>query len=541
MPLPAFHLVVLVTAGLLVGMQSVPPAQAQHPASVTTVLNSDQDTTLEVNHNGSLLMPGTPAPIAEDDSIPAEGAGTRLMWYPAKAALRAGQVGVNEDGTQWDAPKVGTHSVAFGVDTEASGNASMAVGSGTVASGARSLAIGFQSIADGSSGLVVGRGARVESRSSAAMGFQTRVMGDYSAAIGRSTTAATTSSLSIGLCNNANSGSSGDGTLFAAGNGTPVGSSGSCDRRSDALVLKENGDLAVGFSDPDARLHAQGDVRADPQGTPGAHVGLVENTNSDDGADVLALQAGEQAGNIEATTHFISFYGSQSSLMGAIRGNGAGGVELTGTGADFAEALPVAAAAETPDPADLVGVKSGAVRLETQDADRVMIASRSPIVTGHARSSTEADEARRVEVAFVGQVPATVRGPAQPGDLIVASGRADGTAQAVDPADYRRSEHGPIAGQAWSAKASDGVGEVTVAVGLGRSGAVAERLAKQQAQIDALKSRADQVDRLKRRLATLESRRFSALAGVSGSTTGLLLGLLLGGLFGIGLLWRRRS
>ena len=33
-------------------------AHAQHPTAVTSIVNSAQDTTLEVSHNGSLLAPG---------------------------------------------------------------------------------------------------------------------------------------------------------------------------------------------------------------------------------------------------------------------------------------------------------------------------------------------------------------------------------------------------------------------------------------------------------------------------------------------------
>ena len=43
-------------------------------------------------------------------AIPAEGAGTRMMWYPGKSAFRAGLMATDA----WDDPKVGRASVAFG-------------------------------------------------------------------------------------------------------------------------------------------------------------------------------------------------------------------------------------------------------------------------------------------------------------------------------------------------------------------------------------------------------------------------------------------
>jgi len=65
---------------------------------------------LESYADGALLAPGT-------GTIPATGAGTRLMWYPAKAAFRVGEI--NE--TQWDPTNVGDYSMAFGINTMASG------------------------------------------------------------------------------------------------------------------------------------------------------------------------------------------------------------------------------------------------------------------------------------------------------------------------------------------------------------------------------------------------------------------------------------
>jgi hypothetical protein len=106
----------------------------------------------------------------------------------------------------------------------------------------------------------------------------------------------------------------------------------------------------------------------------------------------------------------------------------------------------------------------------------------------------------------------------------------------VSPSAYRRAEHGPIAGQAWSAKSGDGVGTVTVAVGLGRSGAVAERMEGQRDRIAELETENEEFEE---RLAALERQNASALpAGLTGPwALTLLLGL---GALGAGLLWRSR-
>ena len=47
--------------------------------------------------------------------IPAEGAGTRMMWHAGKAAFRAGRV----SGGRWDDATIGSYSMALGDDTQA--------------------------------------------------------------------------------------------------------------------------------------------------------------------------------------------------------------------------------------------------------------------------------------------------------------------------------------------------------------------------------------------------------------------------------------
>lgn len=175
-------LFVLLGLGLLAG----PGAQAQTPTSVTSIVNSAQDTTLEVNHNGSLLAPGELVTDGtENDSIPATGAGTRMMWYPEKAAFRAGEVGAILDGTQWDASKIGEHSVAFGEDTEASGSNATAMGVQTTASNSYATAMGAGAEASGFSALATGESTIASGHRSTAMGLETKADGATSFTAGR--------------------------------------------------------------------------------------------------------------------------------------------------------------------------------------------------------------------------------------------------------------------------------------------------------------------------------------------------------------------
>jgi len=112
---------------LLVG-----PAAAQTPAA--TIEDDGGTVVLESYADGALVAFGS----IGTGTIPATGSGTRMMWHPAKAAFRAGEV----SGTQWDNSNVGQHSAAFGIDTRASGTAAVAMGSGTSAEASALLTAG---------------------------------------------------------------------------------------------------------------------------------------------------------------------------------------------------------------------------------------------------------------------------------------------------------------------------------------------------------------------------------------------------------------
>ncbi|HMJ48265.1 MAG TPA: hypothetical protein VK498_13110, partial [Ferruginibacter sp.] len=63
-------------------------------------------------------------------TIPDLGAGSRMIYYPGKAAFRAGNV----TGTQWNNINVGLQSTAIGTNSIASGSLSTAVGFSSSAS-----------------------------------------------------------------------------------------------------------------------------------------------------------------------------------------------------------------------------------------------------------------------------------------------------------------------------------------------------------------------------------------------------------------------
>jgi hypothetical protein len=137
---------------------------------------------ISTNANGAYDLANNNGYVSEGSfgtgNIPVTGAGTRMMWYPRKAAIRAGRV----TGTQWDDANVGSGSVAMGQDTRASGANAFAAGSSTIASGSESVALGenatasadgsfsFNGTASGVGAVAIGSGAQATGDDALAMG-----------------------------------------------------------------------------------------------------------------------------------------------------------------------------------------------------------------------------------------------------------------------------------------------------------------------------------------------------------------------------------
>jgi hypothetical protein len=165
---------------------------------------------ISLNASGSLVArdAGTPG-------IPASGPGTRMMWYPFKAAFRAGRV--TSDG--WDDANVGQYSTALGIDVKASGLGSTALGSGAQAEGAQSTALGFGTRAAGANSTALGRFTVATGESSLAAGLEARADGGASVALGVGTVASGNASTALGRETKATGDSSASGGYKAQASG----------------------------------------------------------------------------------------------------------------------------------------------------------------------------------------------------------------------------------------------------------------------------------------------------------------------------------
>mgnify|MGYP006279290493 FL=1 len=268
-----------------------------------------------------------------------------------------------------------------------------------------------------------------------------------------------------------------------AGSGTVHGVYGTTNSDDDtASAIYSDGQLRVSYESWSG------------QATIDDHAAVIEDRSGTYSA-VLGLRVGDTGPT--AADNFVTFYNGDDTAIGAIEADGSGGVSYSSGGADYAEYLPKADPAASLTAGEVVGVHDGTLSKQTRDADRVLVVSEQPVVTGNSPGE---DTSGHETVAFTGQVPVRVRGTVEPGDVIVPSGENDGTAVAVSPAEWNPDTS--IVGQAWEGDDDSGISEVTVAVGIGDEDVLASAVEELQAENAALRER---VDDLESRLCDLEA------------------------------------
>ena len=144
-----------------------------------------------LNNPVGLALTATGPAVA---TIPVEGPGTRMMWYPGKSAFRVGRV----NDLRWNDTVVGLGSVAMGEDTAATGAYSFAAGRQSLANGRGSVALGENLLAAGDTSAAFGSQNQANGTSSFAGGSESMALGDYSLAFGQFTTAVGRHSVVLG-------------------------------------------------------------------------------------------------------------------------------------------------------------------------------------------------------------------------------------------------------------------------------------------------------------------------------------------------------
>jgi hypothetical protein len=192
---------------------------------------------LKVTGDGGVVFEGT----LDEGQIPATGAGVRMMWYPKKAAFRAGYF----TGITGADSSIGGLSVVLGQGT-ASGGSSIAL-TGGEAIGDYSVAIGI-----GTSGI----GSYVSGFAATALGGG-RAEGTYSFAAGNLNEASSYASVVIGQAGVAE----GDPVEWNATDSLFVVGNGEEGSPSNALVMRKNANMRTGGT-----FEAKGVIRCAPGG-----------------------------------------------------------------------------------------------------------------------------------------------------------------------------------------------------------------------------------------------------------------------------------
>ena len=220
----------------------------------------------EPTPDGGILAIGS---FGAGQDLVASGAGTRLIWYPKKAAFRAGYV----SGTQWDDDNIGDKSVAIGKNVTASGTVSFVVGEDNSSSGSSTVSIGNANSVAASGAVAIGNNETVPALGSFAIGRSSVSSGRYSLSVGDSNAATGRYSLAFGLHSesraydsvvvgayNVIAGRSNvwfpSDPLFVIGNGSALS-------RHNAVTVLKNGNTGIGEDVPQSSLHVDGYIQID--------------------------------------------------------------------------------------------------------------------------------------------------------------------------------------------------------------------------------------------------------------------------------------
>ncbi|CAN5425769.1 hypothetical protein BH10BAC3_BH10BAC3_26370 [soil metagenome] len=221
----------------------------------TAILHIETGTT-----NKGLVITGAYNPAAV---IPNFSEGGRMLFYPARAAFRAGYSNV----VAWSNDNIGNLSIGLGTNTMAKGEYSTAFGANTIATGVVATAMGNSTIASGAVSTSMGEGSLAKGNYSTAMGYYSTAAGSYSTAMGFGSYAKGYSSTVVGLFND--SVLNNDQTQPPQGNNFPlfiVGNGSSNISRSNAMVVTSQGRVGIGANFPYAPLHVRSNSTVfDPQ------------------------------------------------------------------------------------------------------------------------------------------------------------------------------------------------------------------------------------------------------------------------------------
>ncbi len=402
-------------------------------------------------NDGHVLFEGT-YNIQNPRPAPALGDGTRMMWYPDRAAFRTGRV----IGTHWDTDSIGNTSFASGYNTVANGSFSTAMGFTNTASGYASTAMGSQNIASGLASTAMGNNTVASGSRSTAMGQYTIAPSFVETAIGRYNSEYTPSGVS--------SWNSGD-RLFVIGNGT------SANNRSDALVVLKNGRVGIGTSNPEDALTVQTRIRSE---NSGGELRTLINTTGNGAAGFIQTYGPSGLPNVRISTHSSSTDHGAISVRDAsgetkawmyVDGNSVGWVSADRVrivgGSDLAEQFDIISPEMEPLPGMVVSIdpgSTGKLRISDKPYDNKVagiISGAHGVESGMVMGQTGTIADGNYPVSLTGRVyvyACDEGGDIQPGDLLTTSSKPGFAMKASD----RHMAFGATIGKAMTGVNDDG-------------------------------------------------------------------------------------
>ena len=191
---------------------------------------------------------------------------------------------------------------------------------------------------------------------------------------------------------------------------------------------------------------------------------------------------------------------------------------LSGNG-DYAEYIPKEIISEDFKPGELVGIKNGLVTKDVWGAEKTMIVSTQPIVLGNMPQAN--NEMNAEKIAFMGQVPVTIIGKAEPGDYILPNVLTSNFARAVHPKDMKTHDYKYVAGVVWNIiSENSGISIVNVAVGINTND-LTEVVYQQEEELKAIRAKAEQIQNQMEQSDIVLSKLVPGYAEANGNSTTL--------------------
>ncbi len=184
---------------------------------------------------------------------PVSGAGRRMMWYPEKAAFRAGYV----SDANWDKDSIGNYSVAMGRDCKARGQDAFAIGAATSASAYSSFAGGVNSKATNNGAFSFGAGTLASGNYCAAFGWETKAVGNNSFAAGEYSQANEPNCTALGgrsIASGLTSTAIGYSTIASGHYSTALGSRISTNGKNGSFAIGDGSTLGYTNNDADNQM-----------------------------------------------------------------------------------------------------------------------------------------------------------------------------------------------------------------------------------------------------------------------------------------------